>query len=80
MNKIQRGDYFSVDELEGIDKSCPNGKSCGVDGIFYEDLKKTLPDYVHVLANILNTMLINQRISTSWKHSVIQRILKKEFY
>ena len=40
MNTIHRGDYFSLDELESIVKSCPNGKSCGVDGVFYEDLKK----------------------------------------
>ena len=40
MNTIHRGDYFSIDELEGIVKSCLNGKSCGVDGVFYEDRKK----------------------------------------
>ena len=60
MNTIHRGDYFSIDELEGIVKSCPNGKSCGVDGVFYEDLKKMFPDSGHVLTNILNIMLINQ--------------------
>ena len=37
------------------------------------------PDYGHVLTNILNMMLINQRLSTSWKHDVIQRIPKKDF-
>ena len=79
MNTIHRGDYFSLDELESIVKSCPNGKSCGVDGVFYEDLKKMFPNYGHVLTNILNIMLINQRISTSWKHSVIQLISKKNF-
>ena len=79
MNTIHRGDYFSLDELESIVKSCPNGKSCGVDGVFYEDLKKMFPDYGHVLTNILNIMLINQRISTSWKHSVTQLIPKKNF-
>ena len=79
MNTIHRGDYFSIDELEGIVKSCPNGKSCGVNGVFYEDLKKMFPDYGHVLTNILNIMLINQRVLTSWKHSVIQRIPKKNF-
>ena len=40
MNTIHRGDSFSIEELEGIVKSCPNGKSCGVDGVFYEDRKK----------------------------------------
>ena len=77
MNAIHRGDYFSIDELEGIVKSYPNGKSCGVDGVFYEDLKKMFPDYGHVLTNILNIMLINQRISTSWKHGVIQLSQKR---
>ena len=79
MNAIHRDDYFSIDKLEGIVKSYPNGKSCGVDGVFYEHLKKMFPDYGHVLTNILNIMLINQRILTSWKHSVIQRIPKKNF-
>ena len=74
MSTIHRGDYFSVGELEYIVKSSPNGKSCGVDGVFYEDLKKMFPVYGHVLTNILNTMLINQIILISWKHSVIQRI------
>ena len=54
-------------------------KSCGVDGVFFEDLKKMFPDYGHVFTNILNIMLINQGISTSWKRSVIQRIPKKNF-
>ena len=40
MNAIHCGDYFSIDELEGIVKSYPNGKSCGVDGVFYKYLKK----------------------------------------
>ena len=73
MNTIHHGDYFSIDELEGIIKSCPNGKSCGVQGVFYEDLKKMCPGCRHILTNVLNIMLINQIISTSWEHSVIQR-------
>ena len=43
MNTIHRCDYFSVDEIEGIVKSCPNGKSCA-DSVFYEDLKNMFPD------------------------------------
>ena len=38
---------------------------------FMKILKKC---FGHVLTNILNTVLINQIILTSWKHSVIQRI------
>ena len=79
MNTIHRGDYFSIGELEGIVKSCPDGKNCCVDGVLYEDLKKMFPDYSHVLTNILNILLINQRISRLWKHCVIQRIPKKNF-
>ena len=79
MNTIHHGDYFSIGELERIVKSCPDGKSCCVDGVLYEDLKKMFPDYSHVLSNILYILLINQRISRLSKHSVIQRIPKKNF-
>ena len=79
MNTIHDSDYFSIDELEDILKSCPNGKSCGVEGVFYEHLKKMCPDYGHILINVLNIMLMNQIISTSWEHSVIQRIPKNYF-
>ena len=59
MNSIQRSDYFSVDEIDKIIKSCLNGKRCGTDGVFYEDLKKMYPEHGNGLTDILTVMLIH---------------------
>lgn len=32
-------DYFTLSNIEEIVKGLPNGKSAGVDGVYYEDLK-----------------------------------------
>ena len=65
---------FKSGEIESLIKSTPNGKSGGIDGVSYEDLKDSCDDYCHVLVNIMNIMLINHRLSSYRKEAVIQRI------
>ena len=76
---VTQGDYFGIDEIESIVDACPKRKSCGSDGVFYEDLKQIFLDYGHTFVNVLNVMLLNQRVSSSWKCCIIQRIPKKSF-
>ena len=47
--------------------------------MFYEDLKQIFLDYGHTFVNVLNVMLLNQRVSSLWKCCIIQRIPKKSF-
>ena len=59
---VTQGDYFGIDEIESIVNSCPKRKSCGSDGVFYEDLKQIFLDFGHTFVNLLNVMLLNQRV------------------
>ena len=37
---VTQGDYFGIDEIESIVNSCPKRKSCGSDGVFYEEFSE----------------------------------------
>eukprot|EP00795_Rhopilema_esculentum_P017880 gene17880-biopygen1733 len=37
---VNYGHFFSYDEIESTVKGCPSGKSCGADGVTYEDMKE----------------------------------------
>ena len=63
--------------LEIVD-SCPNERSCGSNGVLYEDLKKMFEDG-DAFVNILNVMLVNKRIPSLWKNCIIHRCPKKNF-
>ena len=79
LGTVTKGDYFSINEIESIINSCPKRKSCGSDGVFYEDLKKIFSNHGHTFVNVLNVMLLNQRVTSLWKRCIIQRIPKKSF-
>ena len=72
---------FTSEEIESIVKKCPNGKSCGIDGVSYEDLKDNWLREGHNIVKIFNTILVNQKFSTNGVelHSLVQRIPKKNF-
>ena len=74
---VNQSDLFDVEEIAEIVKQCPRGKSCGIDGVYYEDLRECNHD--EELVNIMNVCLVNQRVSAVWKHCVISRIPKKNF-
>ena len=76
---IQNSELFSIKEIEVQVKSCPNGKACGVDGVYYEDIKTNWEDIGDIIKDIFNLILINLKVPESWKESVVQRIPKKNF-
>ena len=45
----------------------------------YEDMKEVFSENRYALVNILNVVLVNLQIPTSWKKSVVQRIPKQNF-
>ena len=74
---------FQLNEMRSFIKeivdSCPNGRSCGSDGVIYEDLKKMFEEHGDVFVNILNVMLVNKCIPSLWKNCIIHRCPKKNF-
>ena len=77
--RIDHNDFFKYDEIEAIIKKCPVGKRCGQDGVSYEDIKEMWEDRGNIFLDILNTILINQRIPSSWKHCLVLRTPKKNY-
>ena len=76
---VEEESLFKYVKMESFIKTSPNGKSGGIDGVSYEDLKDSRDEYCHVLVNIINVMLINHRLSCHWKEAITQRIPKKNF-
>ena len=74
---VNQSNLFDVEEITDIVRQCPRGKSCGIDGVYYEDLRNCNRD--EEIVNIMNVCLVNQRVSAFWKHCVISRIPKKNF-
>ena len=58
-------------------KSCPNGKTCGIDGVSYEDVMAVWDKHGDTLVDVFNISLKNLKLSDHWKHSAIERIPKK---
>ena len=54
--------FFTLNEVKETVDSCPNGRRCGSDVIFYEDLKKMFEEHGDAFVNILNVILINKCI------------------
>ena len=63
--------YFerSNEEIETIVKKYPNGKSCGIDGVSYEDIKDNWLREGHNIVKIFNTILgvfYGRRSENNW--------------
>ena len=76
---VEADTYFTKQEVVLHVNTAPNGKSPGSDGVTYEDIKTNWEAYGSYIVNILNVLLINSRIPSNWKFSLIQRIPKKNF-
>ena len=72
-------ELFQHEEIETVVKSCPNGKTCGIDGVSYEDVKAVWDEHGDTLVDAFSISLKNLKLSDQWKHSAIQRIPKKNF-
>ena len=60
---------FTSEEIESIVKKCPNGKSCGIDGVSYEDIKDNWLREGHNIVKIFNTILgvfYGRRSENNW--------------
>ena len=69
-------ELFQHEEIAIVVKSCPNGKTCGIDGVPYEDFKVVWDKHRDSLADLFK-ILKNLKLSDHWKHSGIQRIPKR---
>ena len=72
-------ELFRSEEISNVVQTCPNGKSCGNDGVTYEDVKSHWGEHSQSITGIFNTILINLKWPKSWKHAMVQRIPKKNF-
>ena len=59
---VNYGHFFCYNEIESTVKGCPSRKSCGADGVTYEDMKEMLSEKGYAFVNILSVVLINLRI------------------
>lgn len=79
MVNIEANTHFNEQEILLHVNSAPNGKSPGVDGVTYEDIKINWATHSTNIVDIFNAVLINSRFPSDWKFSLIQRIPKKNF-
>ena len=80
MNEVNDDvELFTFNELKEIIMSCPNGKSSGCDGVKYEDLKSHWNIIGLQLVDVFNISILNYKISSYWKHALINRTPKKDF-
>ena len=70
---------FKYVKMENLIKISPKGKSGGIDGVSYEDLKDSWDEYFHVLVYAMNVMLIDHPLSFHWQEAIIQRIPENNF-
>ena len=66
-------------EIESVITKLPNGKSPGLDGVQYEDVKKNFNTVKRILVDAFNVTLLNSKIPRDWKHDLVKRIPKNNF-
>ena len=74
---VEQEPLFKYVEIESLIKTSPNGKSGGIDGASYKDLKDSCDEYCHVLVNIMNVILINHRCHVYGKRLLFREIRKR---
>ena len=76
---IGENDKFTYNEINCIITICPNGRIPGKDGVVYEDYKRVWQHHYSCVLGVQNTILLNLKWPNDWKHSLINRIPKKNF-
>ena len=72
-------ELFTNAEVQKSLSSCSNGKSPGIGGVRYEDIKNNWEEYGEDIVRLFNIILINKKFSISRKHAIIQWNYKKNF-
>ena len=70
---------FNTAEVCNVIMTSPNGRSCGSDGVSYEDLKSYWAEKSRSIIGIFNIIITNMQWPDTWKHAVIVRLPKKNF-
>ena len=70
-------ELFTYAEVQKSLSSCSNGKSPGIDGVRYEDIKNNWEEHGEDIVRLFNIILTNKKCLISWKRAIIQRIPKK---
>ena len=71
-------ELFTYAEVQKSLSSCSNGKSPGIDGVRYEDIKINWEEHGEDIAGLFNMILTNKKFPISW-NAIIQRNPKKNF-
>ncbi len=78
MNNPELDDPFTSEELQKITSKLPNNKAPGEDGIPFEIIKSTIPQFGEALLNIYNYLWKHEITPTSWDTAVIHMLHKKD--
>ena len=70
-------ELFTYAEVQKSLSSCSNGKSPGIDGVRYEDIKNNWEECGEGIVRLFNIILTNKKFPISRKHAIIQRNPKK---
>ena len=60
-----------VPEVQKSLSSCSNGKSPGIDGVRYEDIKNDWEEHGKDIVRLFNTILTNKKFPISRKRAII---------
>ena len=66
-------------EVQKSLSSSSTGKSPGIDGVRYEDIKNNWDEYGEDIVRLFNIILTNKKSPISWKYAIIQLNPKKNF-
>ena len=67
-------DKYAIDEGVPVQKSlssCSNGRSRGINGVTYENIKNSWEEYGEDIVRLFNIILTNKKCPISWKHAII---------
>lgn len=67
---------WTLEEIQGIINGLPNGKSCGLDGIYYEQWRASSKDIAPIITVLFNKIMQEGHIPTSWHNTSLSLLFK----